>query len=223
MDFGIRFKKLRVDKKLTQFQLAKILDISKSNISKYETGNVEPNLETLVKISKYFGVSTDYLLGNEIEKIDYVTPDVISPNIGKMISILRTERKLTQRDLASLLNVSNGAVGMWEIGQRQPDLNMLIVIAKFFNVSTDYLLGIDHSEKKNNLILQTDSIQLSPNQKSLLRAFDQCNEECQQYLIAKAHVLAVEGISAVATGEYGKYVDEGKKSSPLNGAEETGI
>lgn len=62
MDFGIKLKELRTEKNLTQLQMAEILDTSKSNISKYESGSVEPNLEMLVKISRYFDVPTDYLL-----------------------------------------------------------------------------------------------------------------------------------------------------------------
>lgn len=62
MNFGIRLKELRTQKKLTQLQMAEILDTSKSNISKYEAGSVEPNLETLTKISRYFDVPVDYLL-----------------------------------------------------------------------------------------------------------------------------------------------------------------
>ncbi|MGN0327248.1 MAG: helix-turn-helix transcriptional regulator [Lachnospiraceae bacterium] len=144
-------------------------------------------------------------------------------NVGKMISILRSERELTQRDLASLLNVSNGAVGMWETGKRQPDLNMILNIAKFFDVSVDYLLGIEHSKEINNLNFQIDGRQLSPDEESLLQAFNQCSEECRQYLIAKAQVLAIEGLSAATTEEYGKYIDQEKKYHPLDGIEGTGI
>lgn len=70
MDFGIKLKKLRITKGLTQMQLAEILETSKSNISKYEAGSVEPNLDTLLKISAFFDVSIDYLLGNtDFERI----------------------------------------------------------------------------------------------------------------------------------------------------------
>lgn len=62
--------------------------------------------------------------------------------IGKMISKLRTEKDLSQRELASILGVSNGAIGMWETGKRQPDLDTIKKIATFFKVPTDYLLGV---------------------------------------------------------------------------------
>lgn len=62
--------------------------------------------------------------------------------IGRMISKLRMEKGLNQRELASLLGVSNGAIGMWETGKRQPDLENIKKIATFFKVPADYLLGV---------------------------------------------------------------------------------
>ena len=41
--------------------------------------------------------------------------------IGKIISQLRNDKGLNQRELAIHLGVSNGAIGMWETGKRQPD------------------------------------------------------------------------------------------------------
>lgn len=63
MNFGKNLKELRKKNELTQLQLSKILDTSKSNISKYEAGSIEPNLSILARVSTYFSVSTDYLLG----------------------------------------------------------------------------------------------------------------------------------------------------------------
>lgn len=54
---------------------------------------------------------------------------------------LRRERGLTQIQLAQKLNVSNGTVGMWETGKREPDFETITRLATFFHVSTDYLLG----------------------------------------------------------------------------------
>ena len=53
---------------------------------------------------------------------------------------LRREKRLTQNDLAKILNVSNGTIAMWETNKREPDLEMINKIANFFNVSTDILL-----------------------------------------------------------------------------------
>lgn len=54
---------------------------------------------------------------------------------------LRERRDITQGELAKILEVSPSTVGMWEQGRRQPDYDMLVKIAAFFGVTTDYLLG----------------------------------------------------------------------------------
>ena len=55
---------------------------------------------------------------------------------------LRVERKLSQTDLAKELNVSQRSISSWETGFRQPDFETLERIAKFFDVTADYLLGL---------------------------------------------------------------------------------
>ena len=61
--FGERMKKLRLDKGLTQAQLAKKLSVSKSVVSAYETSLRMPSYDVLLKMAKEFSTSTDYLLG----------------------------------------------------------------------------------------------------------------------------------------------------------------
>ena len=60
-------KKLRKSKGLTQAELGKILGVSPSTIGMYEQGRRTPDKDSLIAISNYFNVSTDYLLGNEKE------------------------------------------------------------------------------------------------------------------------------------------------------------
>lgn len=55
---------------------------------------------------------------------------------------LRNSKRLTQEGLAMKINVSQSAVSAYEVGERTPDLETLITIAKFFNVSIDYLVGL---------------------------------------------------------------------------------
>lgn len=60
---GGRLKKLRNNKKITQEELGKEVNVTKVSISGYENGNRSPDTETLQKIADYFDVSTDFLLG----------------------------------------------------------------------------------------------------------------------------------------------------------------
>ncbi len=61
---------------------------------------------------------------------------------GQKLKLLRKKRGLTERQLGECLNFSNQSVSFWENGEREPKLDTLIAIAKFFDVSVDYLLGI---------------------------------------------------------------------------------
>lgn len=72
MTFGSRLKSIRKKHNLTQLELAKKINLSKANVSKYESDLVEPNLETLAMISTLFDVSLNYLLGipDKITHID---------------------------------------------------------------------------------------------------------------------------------------------------------
>ena len=56
---------------------------------------------------------------------------------------LRTDRQLSQKQLALELKTTNSSVCDWECGRAEPDIETLIKIAKFFDVTVDYLLGLE--------------------------------------------------------------------------------
>ena len=60
---------------------------------------------------------------------------------------LRTEKGLGQVELANALNVSKGIISLWENGLREPKLSNLIALSKFFDVSIDYLVGLENWKK----------------------------------------------------------------------------
>ena len=55
---------------------------------------------------------------------------------------LRLERNLTHKLLAQKIGFSKSVVGSWENGSQQPGAPAIIALAKFFNVTSDYLLGL---------------------------------------------------------------------------------
>lgn len=84
-----RVKELRKQKHITQEELGKVLDIQKAAISKYENGRAEPSTEVLKKMSAYFGVSIDYLLGNAPAKTAQQKPagrGVRIPVLGRVVA-----------------------------------------------------------------------------------------------------------------------------------------
>ena len=66
---------------------------------------------------------------------------------GEKLKELRKTKNLTQTDIAKMFNVTDATVSTWEVGKAQPSFDILIELAKYFNVSTDYLLGITDSDK----------------------------------------------------------------------------
>lgn len=60
---------------------------------------------------------------------------------GEMLSELRQDRNLSQKDMAKLLNVSSGTISNYETGRHAPSLETVVQLANYFNVTTDYLLG----------------------------------------------------------------------------------
>ena len=78
MDMKIKrgqiLKELRLNKRLSQQNIADVLKVSARAYQKYEYGTAEPNFDTLSKLADFYGVTADYLLGREPKKeqpIDY--------------------------------------------------------------------------------------------------------------------------------------------------------
>ena len=67
---------------------------------------------------------------------------------GIKLKELRNEAGLKQIDVGKLLNVSKTTVCQWETSKQEPSLEDVVSIAKFFNVSTDYLLGLEDEDNR---------------------------------------------------------------------------
>ena len=62
--------------------------------------------------------------------------------LGKRLRELRNEKGLTQKEVANILRIHNVTYLHYEKDEREPPLRILAEMAKFFGVSTDYLLGL---------------------------------------------------------------------------------
>ena len=65
-------KKLRTQQALTQKYVAEKIGVATSTYSLYESGNREPNLQTVIELAKVFSVSCDELIGNETMVVDKI-------------------------------------------------------------------------------------------------------------------------------------------------------
>ena len=69
MVLGYRIRRLRKEKMLSQEQLGKLLGVSKVSVSGYENGTRNPSMEILSKMVDVFNVSSDYILGREVNAV----------------------------------------------------------------------------------------------------------------------------------------------------------
>jgi|GEM_PF-968403 len=81
-----RIKELRKQKKITQKELAKHLQIADSTLSYWEMGKYEPDNESLKKLSKFFLVPIDYILGGDFLEWRIASDGVLYADIGKPFS-----------------------------------------------------------------------------------------------------------------------------------------
>lgn len=102
-------------------------------------------------------------------------------NTAEKIILLRKKKGISQEELANKLNTSRQAVSKWENNQSTPDLEELVALSKYFNVTTDYLL--------------TDSIETSINN----------NSQCE------SNIEFQELKSEVTEDEYQYAINEAKK------------
>lgn len=78
--------------------------------------------------------------------------------INERLRLLREERGLLQRDIAQLLNISTSAYGYYEQGKRTPDMHVIQVLAKFYNVSSDWLIGLSDVRKPKSEIINDKTL-----------------------------------------------------------------
>lgn len=85
MQYYEKLKQLREDNDLTQTDISKILNCTQTAYSKYEKGQREISIDNLIKLAKFYNVSTDYILGlTNDPKPNYLIKNNINYNFGKV-------------------------------------------------------------------------------------------------------------------------------------------
>jgi len=152
--FGKKVRHVRLKKGMTQTDVADLLTASGSHISNMEAGRKAPSLDTVVRIADAFRITTDYLLRDTIP-IEDIAECTLSPNekrdsaftlLSTKLRHLRTQRHIHQADLAHQLGLRTQAhISLLEAGHKEPSISLLLRLADFFGVTTDYLLRDDIS------------------------------------------------------------------------------
>ena len=106
---------------------------------------------------------------------------------SKRLIELRKEFGISPAQLAKRINFGKSIIYYWENGQREPNSQALIALSKFFNVSIEYLLGIDDDTEKSSTLANTQT----SNEKRLLRAFVQLDNAEQIKIIEQCEFFTL--------------------------------
>jgi transcriptional regulator with XRE-family HTH domain len=128
-------KYLRMKSKETQKDISEFLGVSEMTVSRYESGDSEPDIETVIKLSEHYNLSIDDLLLKELRPL-------ISIHASNL-RFLREKYGMKQKDMANLLGISIGAESKYENGRIEPPIESLIKIADYFNITLDQLVKED--------------------------------------------------------------------------------
>jgi transcriptional regulator with XRE-family HTH domain len=103
----------------------------------------------------------------------------------KKLKLLRDANNLTQKQMASILNVTQKSISTYENGLTEPDISTMIKIADYFDVSLDYLLDRKTSKTENNKItIEIGSDELSALKRTVSRLDEQLNKEKYKEVMA---------------------------------------
>jgi len=150
--FPSRLKEMRKSHGFTQMEVAHELKIHHVNISHYETGAREPDVETLAQFADFYGASADWLIGVRPlpSKHEYfLSPEsnwdgvkVRSNDFPAKMKTARASKEISQAKAAKELKIPQSTLAKYELGQLQPSLETLANITMFYNVTADWLLGL---------------------------------------------------------------------------------
>ena len=92
--------------------------------------------------------------------------------IAEKLAELRSIKGVTQDEVANALSISNKTVSKWENGASAPDLPMLVMLAEYYEVTTDALLGLSEPKKKNYRETIRSEFDGLDSESSFLKAFE---------------------------------------------------
>ncbi len=95
-------------------------------------------------------------------------------SLGEKLKALRTAKKMSQKELAERIGIAKSVISFYESGDRFPSYDVLIKIARIFNVTTDYLLDVERERTVNVSGLSEEDIAVVT---SVIEALKNKNEE----------------------------------------------
>ena len=142
-----KLKELRLRNNLFQKEFANILGMSQSGYSQYETETTDIPTDILKKIALYYNTSIDYILCLTNNDNPY-PKSKIEENVNlTRLKEIREDRDLTQKEIATIIEMSQNGYSQYETNTIDISTKRLKQLAKYYNVSIDYLLYLTDERK----------------------------------------------------------------------------
>ena len=142
MIYKDKLEAIREDFGVTQRSMSKLLGLNIDVYGQYEREYYIMPLKHLINVCDYFNISLDYVFSFTKKKSYKNINKIIDKNIvGQRLKEFRKEYKMSQKELANILNVVNTIISKYERGDFLIATHTLYTICKKYNISADYLLG----------------------------------------------------------------------------------
>ena len=137
-----RLKDIRSYYGYKQTEIARKLGICRNAYCEYEHYKRIIPMKRLIHLANFYGINIDYLLGLTDSKEVLNATEIDRQIISNRLSEVRRTNNLSITELANSLNVSRTLISNYEYGKQLISTSVCYDIAKKYNISVDYLLGI---------------------------------------------------------------------------------
>lgn len=145
-----RLKGVRIDNDLTQKNLAQKLNVSRSTYSGWENEDDNIPLYQFNNFCEIFNLSLDYvskIINRRKNTTNKIKKQIDFKLIGQNLEIIRKENKITQKELAKIIGISEATYVNYKNGKTPIQTEILKKFAIYFNVSLDWLVGKSKNKK----------------------------------------------------------------------------
>ena len=138
---------LREEQELTQKKIGNLLGVDHSTYASWERGRDLFPLKQLLILANFYHVNIDYITDlSHKKKYQNEKFEINKELMAQRLKEIRKENNLTQIELAQKLNTSHSAISDYERGNRIPPLIILYQLSRQFNISIDFMLGLNDSK-----------------------------------------------------------------------------
>ena len=134
-NFKMKIKELRIKNNMSQVDLSRKLKYSRTLVSKWEKGEREPNVATLIEIAKLFNVSVDYLVGNNYETKETGQEKIINEVLTEEQQILLD--KIKTLDNIQFQQVETFVDKVIALDEEQDKMVKIMISEKYKNIDNN--------------------------------------------------------------------------------------